>query len=60
MNGTATRSKRASTRMLLLGIAGGLSLGARAGEREHPDAVTTGVKQLHARHVAQSGKSRAS
>ena len=48
MNGTATRSKLPSARMLLLAIAGGLSLGAHAGEAQHPNEVTTSVRVSYA------------
>jgi UrcA family protein len=48
MNGTATRSKQGLTRTLLLGIAGGLSLAAHAGEAQHPNEVTTSVKVSYA------------
>ena len=48
MTGTATRSKLVLTRILLLGITGGLSLGAHAGEAQHPNDVTTSVKVSYA------------
>ena len=48
MNGTATRRKQVLTRMLLLGIASGLSLAAHAGEAQHPNEVTTSVKVSYA------------
>lgn len=48
MTGTATRSKLVLTRMLLLGIASGLSLGAHAGEAQHPNQVTTSVRVSYA------------
>lgn len=48
MNGTATRLKQVLTRTLLLGIAGGLSLAAHAGEPQHPNEVTTSVKVSYA------------
>lgn len=48
MNGTATRRKQVLTRMLLLGIASGLSLGAHAGETQRPNEVTTSVRVSYA------------
>jgi UrcA family protein len=48
MNGPATRRKPVLTRTLLLGIACGLSLGAHAGETQHPNEVTTSVKVSYA------------
>lgn len=48
MNGTATRRKQVLTRTLVLGIAGGLSFAAHAGESQHPNEVTTSVKVSYA------------
>jgi UrcA family protein len=43
MNSTATTRKLALVRTLLLCLAGGLSLGAHAGETRHPDVVRKAV-----------------
>jgi UrcA family protein len=48
MNATAKRRQQVLTRTLLLGIASGLSLGAHAGESQHPNEVTTSVKVSYA------------
>ena len=48
MNATATRRKQVLGRTLLLGITGGLSLGAHAGETRHPNEVTTSVRVSYA------------